>query len=79
MKVPVKVKDPSDFKQGTHVAKLEDKPIWLVEIDMPKNLMNDIKTGSVELEDQTIDLQDLENAYEQDLDMEQYQSSEVQS
>lgn len=74
IKVPVKVKDPSDFKPGTHVAKLEDKPVWLVEITIPKNLMNDIRTGSVELEDQSIDLQDLENAYEQDLDQEQYQS-----
>lgn len=73
MKVPVKVNDPSDFQAGTHVAKLEDKTIWLVEITIPKNLMNDIKQGSVELEDQVIDLQDLEDAYEQDLDQQQYQ------
>lgn len=76
IKVPVKVQDPSDFKPGTHVAKLTEKPIWLVEIQMPKNLMNDIRTGSVELEDQTIDLQDLEDAYEQDLDQQQYQETE---
>jgi hypothetical protein len=76
MKVPVKVKDPGDFQAGTHVAKLTDKPVWLVEIVMPKTLMNDIRTGSVELEDQMIDLQDLEDAYQQDLDQEQYQDTE---
>ena len=76
MKVPVKVTEPGDFQPGTHVAKLTDKPIWLVEIVMPKNLMNDIRTGSLELEDETIDLQDLESAYEQDLDQEQYQEAQ---
>lgn len=73
MKVPVQVKDPSDFEAGTHVAKLTEKPIWLVEIVMPKNLLNDIRTGSIELEDETIDLQDLDDAYQQDLDQKQYQ------
>ena len=76
MKVPVKIKDPGDFKAGTHLAKLTEKPIWLVEIQMPKHLMNDIRTGSLELEDQTIDLQDLEDAYQTDLDQEQYQDVE---
>lgn len=76
MKVPVKVTEPGDFQPGTHVAKLTDKAIWLVEITMPKNLMNDIRTGSLELEDETIDLQDLESAYEQDLDQEQYQEAQ---
>jgi hypothetical protein len=76
MKVPVKLKDPSDFKAGTHVAKLTEKPVWLVEIVMPKHLMNDIRQGSVELEDQTIDLQDLDDAYAEDLDQQQYQETE---
>ena len=33
--------------------------------------MSDIRTGSVELEDETIDLQDLDDAYDQDLDQQQ--------
>lgn len=76
IKVPVKVEDPSDFKPGTHVAKLIEKPIWLVEITMPKNLMNDIKTGAVELEEETIDLQDLEDSYQNDTDLTQYQENQ---
>lgn len=73
MKVPKKIKKPTDFRPGTHKAKLEDKTIWLVEIVMPKHLMNDIKTGSIELEDQTIDLEELDSAYQEGLDQEQLQ------
>lgn len=76
IKVPMKLRTPDDFRPGTHKAKLISKPIWLVEIIMPKHLMNDIKTGSIELEDQTIDLEELDQAYEQDLDQEQYQDGD---
>jgi len=74
MKIPVKIEDPSDFRPGTHKAKIVEKKVWLVEIVMPKALMSDIRTGSVELEDQDIDLEDLDSAYEQDLDQESFQS-----
>ena len=50
------------------------KPVWLVEIVMPKSLMSDIKTGSIEMEDQDIDLEELDNAYEQDLDKQETQN-----
>jgi hypothetical protein len=43
---------------------------------MPKALMSDIRTGSVELEDEEIDLEDLDSAYEQDLDKDSYQNDE---
>jgi hypothetical protein len=78
MKVPVRIKDPSDYRPGTHKAKLMEKKVWLVEITMPKNLMSDIRTGSIELEDQDIDLQDLDDAYEQDLDKQEYQQDDNQ-
>jgi hypothetical protein len=76
MKVPMKIANPDDFRPGTHKARLIEKKIWLVEITMPKSLMNDIRTGSIELEDEEIDLEDLDRAYEQDLDQESYQSDE---
>lgn len=76
MKIPVKIEDPSDYRPGTHKAKIMEKKVWLVEITIPKALMSDIRTGSVELEDQDIDLQDLDDAYEQDLDQESYQNDE---
>ena len=76
MKVTVKIEDPSDYRPGTHKAKIIEKKVWLVEITMPKSLMSDIRTGSVELEDQDIDLQDLDDAYEQDLDKQEYQTDD---
>jgi hypothetical protein len=75
MRVPVKIVDPSDYRPGTHKAKIMEKKVWLVEITMPKALMSDIRTGSVELEDEEIDLEDLDRAYEQDLDQESYQNN----
>ena len=75
MKVPVKIKDEDDFIPGTKLGKLTEKPIWLVEITIPKNLMSDILQGSIELEDETIDLQDLEDNYAEDLDQQQYQDT----
>ena len=76
IKIPVKITDPSDYRSGTKKAKLITKEVWLVEIVMPKALMNDIRTGSIEMEDQDIDLDDLDQAYEQDLDKDVNQSDE---
>ena len=76
MKVPIRIMDPSDYRPGTHKAKISEQKIWLVEIVMPKALMSDIRTGSIELEDQDVDLQDLDDAYEQDLDQDSYQNEQ---
>lgn len=70
IKVPVKVAKPEDFKVGTHFPKLVKREVWLVYIEMPKSLMNDIREGSIDLAGQTIDLEELDNAYEEDLDKE---------
>jgi hypothetical protein len=43
---------------------------------MPKHLMSEIRTGSIEMEDQDIDLEDLDQAYEQDLDKEAVQNDD---
>ena len=61
---------------GTHTARLVEKHVWLVEIVMPKALISDIRTGSIELEDEEIDLEDLDSAYQEDLDQEQYQNDQ---
>lgn len=74
IKIPIKITDPSDYRPGTKKARLIEKPVWLVTISMPKALMNDIRTGSIEMEDQEIDLEELDQAYEQDLDQEANQS-----
>ena len=66
---PVKIKSPDDYRgDGSRKGKLESAPIWIVEIIMPKKLMKDIQQGSLEIEGTTIKLDDVESAYEQDLD-----------
>ena len=76
IKIPIKITDPSDYREGTKKARIIEKPVWLVEIVMPKSLMSDIRTGSIEMEDQDIDLEELDQAYEQDLDKEESQSDD---
>jgi hypothetical protein len=74
MKVPIKINTPSDYRPGTHKARLSNQPVWLVEIIMPKSLISEIKTGSVEFEDRTVDLGDLEQAYDEGVDDDMYRS-----
>jgi len=76
--VPVQIKEPSDYKAGTHYPKLTKKSVWLVNIVMPRDLMNDIKEGSVDLAGQTIDLEDLDSAYEKDYDTDSLKDQEGQ-
>ena len=68
LEVPVEVKDPDDFEPGTKMPKLEKKPVWLVTVVMPKKLMQEINQGSLELESETLDMEDIEQAYEEGTD-----------
>ena len=70
LEYPITVKDPSDYKPGTKVPRLGKAPIWLVEIVMPKKLMQEIQQGSLDLESATLDLEDIEKAYEEGEDSE---------
>ena len=74
IKIPIRIDDPSDYRAGTKKAKITEREVWLVEIIMPKSLMSEIRTGSIEMEDQDIELDELDQAYEQDLDQEEYQN-----
>jgi hypothetical protein len=61
---PVTVKTPNDFQPGTKVPKIVKSPVWLVTIVMPKKLMQDIEQGALELESGTVDMEDIDQAYE---------------
>ena len=43
---------------------LKDK-VWIVEITMPKQLMTEIYRGSIEIEGDTYDMEDIDTAKEQ--------------
>ena len=48
---PRKIRKPGDIRPGTKKGKLDKHAIWLVEIDMPKKLIQDIYSGYEELLD----------------------------
>jgi len=52
--IPRKIQDPSDFRPGTKKGKIDAHPIWIVEISMPKKLMQDIYQGKMDKENQAI-------------------------
>lgn len=78
LKVPVKIDGPGDYKPGTHYPKMVERDVWLVFIQMPKELMNDIREGSIDLAGQTINLEDLDNAYDDNVDEEGTETEERQ-
>lgn len=43
--VPRKIRDPSDYRPGAKKGKLDEHPIWIVEIQMPKKIILDIFRG----------------------------------
>lgn len=64
---PVAVEDYDDFRAGTRKPKLRKDKVWVVEIRMPKELIQDVNEGYMELEGREIDQTDLDDAYEQNL------------
>jgi hypothetical protein len=74
--VPVEVEAPDDFVPGTRYPKMNKKAVWLVYIEMPKEIMDDIREGSIDLAGQNIDLNELDDSYEDDLDEEDSDGSE---
>lgn len=73
IKVPIEVKNYEDFVQGTRYPKMQEKKVWFVSIEIPKELMNDVKEGSIDLAEKSIDLNEIDDAYDDDLDKEQNQ------
>jgi hypothetical protein len=79
LEYPIKVEDPDDFAPGTKMPKMGKKPVWLVTIVMPKKLMQEIQQGSLDLESATLDLEDIEQAYEEGDDSEVSYDQEEQN
>jgi hypothetical protein len=77
IRVPVEVKNYDDFIQGTNYPKSTERKVWFVKITIPLELMDDIKEGSIDLADQTIDLNELDEAYDEDLDKQSTDETET--
>jgi hypothetical protein len=68
LKYPREISSASDYEAGTKVAKMDSTKIWIIEIIMPKSLMNDIHQGSIDKDSELVDLDQLEAAYEAGVD-----------
>ena len=57
---PRKIEEPSDIRPNSKKGKMENHPIWIVTIKMPKQLMFEIFKGSVRgKKDDHVDLESL--------------------
>lgn len=68
--VPIEVKDYEDFVPGTRYPKGISKPVWFVQIEIPLELMDEIKEGSIDLAGQRIDLDEIDDSYDEGLEKE---------
>jgi len=79
VKVPIAITNYDDFVPGTKYPRMKPQDVWFVKITIPLELMDDIKEGSIDLAGQTIDLEDIEDAYDDDLDKQEIQQDEAGS
>ena len=79
LETPVKVEGYDDFQPGTKYPKMRKDPIWLVEIRMPKTIMQEIYRGTMEVEGEIVDLEDIDSAYEEDLDLDGTQDDNAET
>ena len=79
IEVPVAVESYEDFQSGSRYPKMQENKVWFVQIQIPFDLMDDIKEGSVDLADETIDLSEIEDAYDADLDQAKPEDAEDSS
>lgn len=69
IQVPAKIKTPDDFRpDGSRKGKMIPVKVWLVEIQMPQELIADIEQGSLEIAGEEVDMEDIQNAYQQGID-----------
>ena len=47
---------------------MKENEVWFMQIEIPFELMDDIKEGSVDIAEDTIDLSEIEDAYDNDLE-----------
>lgn len=65
---PKEIVTQDDQMPGTKFAKHVERPVWIVSVTIPKKLMSDIHQGSIEIENDTLDAEELDDAYENGAD-----------
>ena len=57
--------DMNNMEEGGRYHKMLKDKVWIVEITMPKTLMSEIYRGSIEIEGDSFDVQDISTAQEE--------------
>ena len=71
IKIPVDVEaDPLKEKSKKITGKFVPIDVWIVNIQMPQELITDIEQGSIEIAGEEIDMEDIQTAYQQGIDQE---------
>lgn len=68
LEYPVKIKNPDDYRPGTKKPRMARKPVWVVDIVLPKSLIKNVERSSEDYLNSTVDLEDIDAAYERGLD-----------
>ena len=71
LKEPVKIVDPDDLgplepRSMQRKAKVKDTPIWLIQIDMPRDFVDEFESSKITVNGQDIDMGDVDSAYDTD-------------
>jgi hypothetical protein len=77
--VPVQIENYEDYEPGTHFPKMKKKQVWLVYIEISKELMDEIREGSIDLAGQNIELDELDDSYAENLDEKDLKSDEPEA
>jgi hypothetical protein len=72
---PVKVVTPDDLgpedpKTGKRKPKKKKSKIWIVDIEMPRDFVNEFESSKVNINGVDIDMADVDSAYDSDYDNE---------
>ena len=60
LKKPRRIEEPSDFRPNSKKGKIDKRPIWVVKIKMPKELIFDVFRGTVRnSKDSNVDLESI--------------------
>jgi hypothetical protein len=78
LEYPVKVKGPEDFQEHTKMPKMSRKQVWTVEINLPKSLIKTVQRGSEDILKNTLDLNDMDAAYEKGYDQQGVNQNQTQ-
>lgn len=65
---PISVESADDYREGTRKPKLARKRVWTVELVIPKHLVRNIQQGVTDVLNSTMDLTDIDSAYDHELD-----------